>query len=228
MNNIITIKNLNKSFGTKKVLDNFNLEVKAGELLVLKGESGAGKTTILRCICGLEKPTSGQIIIDGQYIFDNNQTLDKKLVQNALIEVGVIFQDFNLFPQYDAIGNLIQPVINQKYGFNKVPDDFKKITEAKALETLNKFNIESIKNQYPHQLSGGQKQRVAIARALMMNPKILLFDEPTSALDENSTNQVVEEIRQLQSDGYTLFIITHDQKFSEQIGGTQIELFPLN
>ena len=199
---MLELKNISKSFGDKVILNNLNLEVKDGEILCIVGQSGGGKTTLLRCISGLEKIDGGQILIDGQafdpYTNENNDSV-----------IGVVFQEYNLFPHLT--------VLKKK----------KEIAETEAKNLLNGLALEGKEGLYPFQLSGGQKQRVAIARALAMKPQILCYDEPTSALDPGLTATVKDIILNLKKEGMTQIIVTHDMGFAEEIADNILKVKPL-
>ncbi|KGH65651.1 polar amino acid ABC transporter ATPase [Oenococcus oeni IOEB_C23] len=199
---MLKIENLTKSYENKVVFKKLNLEINDGGVLSIVGPSGIGKTTLLKIIAGLCGADSGKMVIDGQKI----NVTEKN--QNALI--GVIFQDFNLFPQYTVLGNItLAPRIVKNIETDQA--------NSKAKKILDELGIGDKADLYPYQLSGGQKQRVAIARALAMEPKILAYDEPTSALDEFSTGQVVEVIKELKKRGVTQMVITHDMPFAKKI-----------
>lgn len=212
---MLKVKNLNKSFGANKVLNDVSFEADSGEIVVIRGESGAGKTTLIRCICNLEEPDNGEIQIDNvQMLEKNGKKRNADIYQD---KVGLVFQGYNLFPHLNIIDNLTVAVLSQKLMSKEMAD-------AKALQTLDKLGIKDKAAQYPHQLSGGQKQRVAIARAIMLNPGILCFDEPTSALDSKTTEGVAEIIRLLAKDGICILIITHDTEFADKIATRQLHM----
>ncbi|MBI5564329.1 MAG: amino acid ABC transporter ATP-binding protein [Chloroflexi bacterium] len=199
---MIVIKNLIKQFGKRRAVDEVNLTVGAGKVLVIIGPSGSGKSTVLRCINHLETPTSGEIWVDGIKMTHNSKNI------NAIrAEVGMVFQQFNLFPHLTALENIVvaQRVVRKR-----------KIEEARrvGLEQLKRVGIPEKANQYPGQLSGGQQQRVAIARALAMNPKIMLFDEPTSALDPEMIKEVLDVMQELAKSGMTMVCVTHEMGFA--------------
>ncbi len=201
-NDMIVIKNLIKQFGKLRAVDEVNLTVGAGKVLVIIGPSGSGKSTVLRCINHLETPTSGEIWVDGIKMTHNSKNI------NAIrAEVGMVFQQFNLFPHLTALENIVvaQRVVRKR-----------KIEEARynALEQLKRVGLPEKANQYPGQLSGGQQQRVAIARALAMNPKIMLFDEPTSALDPEMIKEVLDVMQELAKSGMTMVCVTHEMGFA--------------
>ena len=212
---MLKVKNLNKSFGANKVLNDVSFEAESGEIVVIRGESGAGKTTLIRCICNLEEPDNGEIQINNvQMLEKNGKKRNADIYQD---KVGLVFQGYNLFPHLNIIDNLTVAVLSQKLMSKEMAD-------AKALQTLDKLGIKDKAAQYPHQLSGGQKQRVAIARAIMLNPGILCFDEPTSALDSKTTEGVAEIIRLLAKDGICILIITHDTEFADKIATRQLHM----
>lgn len=210
---MLELKNISKSFGDKVILNNLNLEVKDGEILCIVGQSGGGKTTLLRCISGLEKIDGGQILIDGQvfdpYTNENNDSV-----------IGVVFQEYNLFPHLTVLQNVtLAPTMVLKKK--------KEIAENEAKNLLNSLALEGKEGLYPFQLSGGQKQRVAIARALAMKPQILCYDEPTSALDPGLTATVKNIILNLKKEGMTQIIVTHDMDFAEEIADNILKVKPL-
>ncbi|HJG15780.1 polar amino acid ABC transporter ATP-binding protein [Ligilactobacillus salivarius] len=210
---MLELKNISKSFGDKVILNNLNLEVKDGEILCIVGQSGGGKTTLLRCISGLEKIDGGQILIDGQafdpYTNENNDSV-----------IGVVFQEYNLFPHLTVLQNItLAPTMVLKKK--------KEIAETEAKNLLNGLALEGKEGLYPFQLSGGQKQRVAIARALAMKPQILCYDEPTSALDPGLTATVKDIILNLKKEGMTQIIVTHDMDFAEEIADNILKVKPL-
>lgn len=210
---MLELKNISKSFGDKVILNNLNLEVKDGEILCIVGQSGGGKTTLLRCISGLEKIDGGQILIDGQvfdpYTNENNDSV-----------IGVVFQEYNLFPHLTVLQNVtLAPTMVLKKK--------KEIAENEAKNLLNGLALEGKEGLYPFQLSGGQKQRVAIARALAMKPQILCYDEPTSALDPGLTATVKDIVLNLKKEGMTQIIVTHDMNFAEEIADNILKVKPL-
>lgn len=201
---MLEVKNLNKTFGSLNVLNDVSLKAYEGEILCIRGESGAGKTTLIRCICNLETYDSGEIIIDSQ----NKENFSQE-------KVGLVFQSFNLFPHMNILDNLTVSPITQKLMS-------KEEAEKKAIELLTKLGIETKLKNYPFELSGGQKQRVAIARACMLNPKVLCFDEPTSALDSKTTQGIVGILKNLASEGMCIVIISHDNEFCDMVSDRQL------
>lgn len=209
---IIKVKNLKKSFGYNHVLKGIDIEIEEGEVVVVVGSSGSGKSTFLRCLNLLEEPTSGEITIDGVKL------TDKKVDLNTLRrEVGMVFQQFNLFPNYNVIDNI-------KLAPKKLRKTSDQAATKKAKELLDSVGLLNKAKEFPVNLSGGQKQRVAIARALAMEPKIMLFDEPTSALDPEMIGEVLDVIRNVAKKGMTMLIVTHEMKFAREVGTRMIFL----
>ena len=209
---IIKVKNLKKSFGYNHVLKDIDIEIEEGEVVVIVGSSGSGKSTFLRCLNLLEEPTSGEITIDGVEI------TDKKVDLNMLRrEVGMVFQQFNLFPNYNVIDNI-------KLAPKKLRKTSDQAATKKAKELLDSVGLLNKAKEFPVNLSGGQKQRVAIARALAMEPKIMLFDEPTSALGPEMIGEVLDVIRNVAKKGMTMVIVTHEMKFAREVGTRMIFL----
>lgn len=202
---IIKVENLYKSFGDIKVLKGIDNEIKKGEVVVVIGASGSGKSTFLRTLNLLEQPTSGHIYFEGIDIADSKVDIDKHRQK-----MGMVFQQFNLFPHMTILKNMtIAPI--------KVLGTDKDTAEKKAIELLKKVGLEDRANAYPNQLSGGQKQRVAIVRALAMNPDVMLFDEPTSALDPEMVGEVLSVMKELAESGMTMVIVTHEMGFAREV-----------
>ena len=202
---MIKVNNLHKSFGNLKILKGINEHIKPGEVVAIIGPSGSGKSTFLRCLNLLEEVTEGQIFVDDELI--NSPKADINLIRQKM---GMVFQQFNLFPHLKIIDNItLAPVTLKKMS--------KAEAEQKALELLNRVGLKEKANAYPSQLSGGQKQRVAIARALAMNPEIMLFDEPTSALDPEMVGEVLDVIKDLAQSGMTMIIVTHEMGFAKEV-----------
>lgn len=208
---MLQVKNLNKSFGKNKVLNDINFDVKSGQVAVLLGKSGAGKTTILRCINGLEDFDSGEIVVDNCVIKNKNH------ISKYREKIGMVFQNFNLFPHMSVLENIIASPIN-------VLKISKEEAVSRAKELLKMVDLEDKIDAYPCELSGGQCQRVAIARACALTPKVLCFDEPTSALDVESIEKVSSIIEDLKSKGMAILIITHDIGFAKNISDKVIKI----
>jgi glutamine transport system ATP-binding protein len=201
----IEVKNLEKSFGDLQVLKDINLEVEEGEVVCVIGPSGSGKSTMLRCLNGLETPTSGSIVIDGHHISDPNVDIDM-----ARRNIGMVFQQFNLFPFMTVKRNVTFAPVTLKMMSQEEAD-------KKAEHLLDRVGMLDKADAYPKQLSGGQQQRVAIARALEMNPDIMLFDEPTSALDPEMVGEVLNVMEHLASEGMTMVVVTHEMGFAKHV-----------
>lgn len=216
--NILEIKNLRKRFGDTEVLRGIDLTLKKGEVLSIIGSSGGGKTTLLRCMNFLERANSGEIIVNGKSVYSAKEGEKPTVSPEAQLSFGLVFQQFNLFPQYSVIENLmLAPTLRAKSQAKKGElCDTDEICK-RAEDLLAKVGLTEKANAYPCQLSGGQQQRVAIARALMLNPEILCFDEPTSALDPELTGEVLRVIRSLKSDNRTMIIVTHEMEFAKNV-----------
>ncbi len=204
-NPIIEITDLNKWFGNFHVLKNINMTVHKGEIIVICGPSGSGKSTLIRCINRIEAHQKGKIIVAGTEL-----TGKMKNVASIRKEVGMVFQNFDLFPHLTVLENLILA----PSWILKMP---RKKAEETAMALLKRVQIHEQAHKMPGQLSGGQQQRAAIARALCMNPEIMLFDEPTSALDPEMVKEVLDVIRQLAHDGMTMICVTHEMGFAKQV-----------
>ena len=207
---MLKVSNLKKSFGNVEVLKGVNLEVKAGEIVVVVGNSGGGKTTLLRCVNALEHCDDGNIEINGKTLCSNGKYVNKNELRKIRKDIGFVFQNFNLFPHMSVLENLIEAP-QRVLGMSK-----EKAIE-KAEETLGFLGLLQKKDNYPCELSGGQKQRVAIGRALVLEPKIMCFDEPTSALDPGLTGEVANLIKSLRKKGMSMMIITHDMNFAKNV-----------
>jgi general L-amino acid transport system ATP-binding protein len=204
-NNIITIKGVNKWYGDFQALNDINLAVKEGEIIVICGPSGSGKSTLIRCVNFLEKFQEGCIVVNGIKLTD-----DVKKIRQIRSEVSMVFQHFNLFPHLSIINNLtLAPIW--------VHNTTKQEANEKALSLLDRVGIKDQADKYPNQLSGGQQQRVAIARALCTSPKIMLFDEPTSALDPEMISEVLDVIVELAKEGITMLCVTHEMWFAKKV-----------
>ena len=202
---MIELRNVYKDFGKLNVLKGIDFTIGKGQVVTLIGPSGSGKSTILRCINLLERPTKGQVLIEGQDI-----TQPKTDVQAIRKDIGMVFQHFNLFPHMTVMENMTYAPIR----VNKLPS---KEAREKAEELLKLVGLSDKAETYPGKLSGGQKQRIAIARALAMEPKIMLFDEPTSALDPEMVKEVLEVIKELAHTGITMALVTHEMGFAREV-----------
>ena len=220
---IIKTENICKSFGSVDVLKNVSLTVEPGEVVVIIGPSGAGKSTYLRSLNHLEKPTSGKIWIDDKLIEDrvnghNQVKLPHKERAAILLEMGMVFQRFNLFPHKTALQNVMLAPMNVK----GVPE---KEAKEKAVKLLNQVGLGDKLDSYPAKLSGGQQQRVAIARALAMEPKMMLFDEPTSALDPELVGDVLNVMKELAEEGMTMLVVTHEMGFAREVADRVVFMY---
>jgi len=209
---IFEAKNIKKSFGKTEVLKNVSFDIEQGEVLCIIGSSGSGKTTLLRCMNFLEIPDKGQFLFNNNVIFDaddHKTKSDEEIRQNRL-HFGLVFQQFNLFPQYNVLQNVtLAPTLLKKGTSEEIEANAKSIIESVGLSD----RIE----HYPCQLSGGQQQRVAIARALALKPDILCFDEPTSALDPELTGEVLKVIKELKTKNTTMIVVTHEIEFAKEV-----------
>jgi general L-amino acid transport system ATP-binding protein len=202
---IIYFENVSKWFGDFQVLNNINLEVNKGERIVVCGPSGSGKSTMIRCINRLEEHQEGKIIVDGTELTGNVKNID-----TVRREVGMVFQQFNLFPHLSILDNCTLAPI----WVRKMP---KADATELAMRYLKRVQIEDQVHKYPNQLSGGQQQRAAIARALCMQPRLMLFDEPTSALDPEMIKEVLDVMIGLAQDGMTMLVVTHEMGFAKEV-----------
>lgn len=205
MEKIFDIQHLSKSFGTHEVLKDINFSVNRGEVVSIIGSSGSGKSTLLRCVNLLEKPSSGEIIYNGENILD-----DKHDIYEYRRKLGMVFQQFNLFNNHDVLSNCV-------VGQIKVLKCTKEEAEKVAMKYLKIVGMDKYINAKPKQLSGGQKQRVAIARALSMEPDVILFDEPTSALDPEMVDEVLKVMQELAESGLTMLVVTHEMEFAKDV-----------
>ena len=204
--NIIEMSHVNKLFGDFQALYDIDFSVKQGEIVVICGPSGSGKSTLIRCINRLEEIDSGTIVVDDMNIYDKKSSLNE-----IRAEAGMVFQHFNLFPHLTILENTSIAQI-------KVKSASKEKADVYSMELLKKVGLEHKANDYPSSLSGGQKQRVAIARTLAMQPKIILFDEPTSALDPEMIGGVLDVMRSLAKENYTIVCVTHEMGFAKEVG----------
>ena len=208
---ILEVKNLKKQFGSTKVLKDVSFSLEEGQVLAIIGSSGSGKTTLLRCLNFLETPDSGQIIVNGKQLLSQSE---EEIRQNRL-HFGLVFQNFNLFPQYTVLQNVtLAPTLLGRGTAEEI--------QRSALEWIERVGLSQKKDNYPYQLSGGQQQRVAIARALAMQPQVLCFDEPTSALDPELTGEVLRVIRGLRESHSTMIVVTHEMEFAKSVADVVI------
>lgn len=219
---ILKVENIEKNFGETKVLKDISFGLEQGQALAIIGSSGSGKTTLLRCLNFLEKPDSGRIYVGDELIFDaaDESTQKEKDVRKKRLHFGMVFQSFNLFPQYTALENIMlspQLLAKEQPDFKANKKQIYADIEKEARELLSQMGLSDRADHYPHQLSGGQQQRVAIARALALKPDILCFDEPTSALDPELTGEVLRVIRELADKKTTMVIVTHEMGFARDV-----------
>lgn len=203
---LIEVDNLQKSFGDVQVLKGINAKIRKGDVMVVIGASGSGKSTFLRCLNRLEEPTGGKILFEGTDI-----TNPKVNINLHRQKMGMVFQQFNLFPHMTVLKNMT-------IGPMKLLKLDKETAQKRAIELLERVGLADRANAYPSQLSGGQKQRIAIVRALCMNPDVMLFDEPTSALDPEMVGEVLDVMKQLAAEGMTMVVVTHEMGFAREVG----------
>jgi polar amino acid transport system ATP-binding protein len=207
---VVTVEHLAKSFGDLRVIEDISFQVHQGEVLAILGPSGSGKSTLLRSITHLEAATAGTIDICGTRILENGVYADPATLRRALLQIGLVFQDFNLFPHFSVLRNITEAQVRVlRRGKGEARDV--------ALALLDKMGLSRKADAYPCELSGGQKQRVSIARALALDPKVLFFDEPTSALDPELTGEILKVIRALAAEKMTLVIVTHEMAFAREV-----------
>ncbi|WP_148323062.1 amino acid ABC transporter ATP-binding protein [Paraclostridium bifermentans] len=214
---MLKIRGLKKSFGNNTVLKGVDLDIMEGEILVIVGPSGGGKTTLLRVITGLETCEEGTIEIAGDVLCKNGKYADKKSINAIRKNIGLVFQGFNLFPHKSVLENIIEAPI-------RVLGEKKESAIENAIEILTFLGLADKSKNYPCELSGGQKQRVAIGRALALNPKLMCFDEPTSALDPSLTKDVATLIKSLSQKGMSMLIITHDMEFAKLVSNKIVSM----
>lgn len=212
MDGILRINNLSKSYDDINVLDNINLSVKKGEVVVIVGPSGCGKSTLLRCLNGLEDIQGGEVLLDDEVVNPNKKNLSKNREK-----IGMVFQSYDLFPHLTILQNVtLAPIKVKKRNRAEV--------EKEALELLDRVGLLSKKDNYPIQISGGQKQRVAIVRALIMHPEVLLLDEITAALDPEMVREVLDVVLALAKEGRTMVIVTHEMQFAKAVADRMVFL----
>ncbi len=209
---LLEANNIKKNFGKTEVLKGISFSLEQGEVLAIIGSSGSGKTTLLRCLNFLEMPDAGTITVGGKVLFDgaDQTTLNDEAIRQNRLHFGLVFQDFNLFPQYNALDNVtLAPKLLKKGTAAEI--------DALGRKLLEQVGLSEKMENYPYQLSGGQKQRVAIARALALQPEVLCFDEPTSALDPELTGEVLRVIRGLKDRDTTMIVVTHEMEFARNV-----------
>ncbi|MBR3816996.1 MAG: amino acid ABC transporter ATP-binding protein [Clostridia bacterium] len=219
---MLEVKDLTKSFGKTEVLKGISLSLEEGQVMSVIGSSGSGKTTLLRCINFLETADSGLITVDGDVIFDGNDKKKRKAkeTREKQLKIGLVFQQFNLFPQYNVLDNVTLAVklkAKDRPDYKQNRKQILKEIDEKALRILDDMGLSEKINNYPCELSGGQQQRVSIARAMALEPKILFFDEPTSALDPELTGEILRVIRELAAKKMTMVIVTHEMTFAKEV-----------
>ena len=219
---VLEVHNIEKHFGSTKVLEDISFSLEQGQALAIIGSSGSGKTTLLRCLNFLETPNQGRILVQGETLFDADDpaTQRESEVRKKRLHFGMVFQSFNLFPQYTARKNVClarELLAQEQPDFKARKAEIFREIETEAQTLLAQMGLADRAGHYPHQLSGGQQQRVAIARALSLKPDILCFDEPTSALDPELTGEVLKVIRSLAEQNTTMVIVTHEMAFARDV-----------
>ncbi|MDR0382844.1 MAG: amino acid ABC transporter ATP-binding protein [Spirochaetaceae bacterium] len=207
---MVKVENLSKSYGNLAVLQNISFSVKRGEVAAVIGPSGSGKSTLLRCITHLEMVDAGSITIDGDEMARDGEYAAPDVLRRSCLKVGLVFQNFNLFPHFSALRNITEAQIH-------VLKRSRAEAEGRARELLASMGLSGKEAAYPCQLSGGQQQRVSIARALALDPRVLFFDEPTSALDPELTAEILRVIRRLAAENMTMVIVTHEIAFAREV-----------
>lgn len=207
---IIRVENIKKSFGSLEVLKDISFSVNQGEVLGIIGPSGSGKSTLLRCICQLETVSDGSISVCSVSMVKNGVYSSKEQLSKIRLDIGLVFQNFNLFPHFSVLRNITEA---QRLVLGRS----KKEAEEIAMDLLGKMSLSSKAGSYPCELSGGQQQRVSIARALALNPRVLFFDEPTSALDPELTGEILQVIKDLANQKMTMVVVTHEMAFARDI-----------
>lgn len=225
---LLNVENIRKSYGKTEVLKDISFSLEKGEVLAIIGSSGSGKTTLLRCLNFLETPGNGKISVNDEVLFDSNDSTAKSdsEIRKRRLHFGLVFQSFNLFPQYTVIENImLAPKLAAKeqikqtgeYMGAKSYKEAHEIIKSNAKSLLERVGLSEKSESYPCNLSGGQQQRVAIARALALNPDVLCFDEPTSALDPELTGEVLNVIRSLKTSDSTMIVVTHEIEFARDV-----------
>lgn len=224
MKSMLTVRGLHKHFGELEVVKGVDLDVAQGEVVVIIGPSGSGKSTFIRCLNSLEEPSAGSVVVAGG---DSVRADDRKAMARLREDIGMVFQDYTLFPHMTVMANMILAPV-------KVKKQSKADAQANALALLDRVGLRHKADGYPSELSGGQQQRVAIVRALAMKPRLLLFDEPTSALDPETVGEVLNVMKGLAAEGMTMIVVTHEMGFAREVadrvvffdGGKIVEMGP--
>ena len=214
---LLEVKNLKKNFGKTEVLKGISFSLNKGEVLAIIGSSGSGKTTLLRCLNFLEVPDDGSITVEDTTLYDcaDATTLSDEAIRQNRLHFGLVFQNFNLFPQYNVLQNvMLAPRLLKRGSEEQIQEH--------AKDLLAQVGLSDKLEAYPYQLSGGQQQRVAIARALALQPQVLCFDEPTSALDPELTGEVLRVIRGLKGNNNTMIVVTHEMEFARSVADVVI------
>ena len=219
---VLDVQHIEKHFGSTRVLEDISFSLEQGQALAIIGSSGSGKTTLLRCLNFLERPDQGTIAVNGRVIFDaaDPATQREDEVRKKRLHFGMVFQSFNLFPQYTALKNVTlakELLAQEQPDFKARKREILAEIRAEGEALLDRMGLSDRAGHYPGQLSGGQQQRVAIARALALKPDILCFDEPTSALDPELTGEVLKVIRSLAEQKTTMIIVTHEMAFARDV-----------
>ena len=223
---ILEVHHIEKHFGATRVLEDISFDLEQGQALAIIGSSGSGKTTLLRCLNFLETPDQGQIVVQGDTLFDADDpaTQRESEVRKKRLHFGLVFQSFNLFPQYTALGNVMlakELLAKEQPDYKARKKEIHAEIEAEAKSLLTQMGLADRMNNYPHQLSGGQCQRVAIARAIVGNPEIILADEPTGNLDSKMGIEVMDILHRLnKEDGRTIVMVTHNEAQAQQTSRT--------
>ncbi len=207
---VIKVEHLSKSFGTLEVIRDISFTVNKGEVLAVIGPSGSGKSTLLRSITHLERVTGGTVTICGTAMVSDGVYADRETLRSICLKVGLVFQNFNLFPHFSVLRNVVEAQV-------RVLGRGKEEAESRARSLLGKMGLSDKEGAYPCELSGGQQQRVSIARALALDPEVLFFDEPTSALDPELTGEILKVIRSLAAERMTMVIVTHEMMFARDV-----------
>lgn len=224
---LLEASGIGKNFGDTKVLKDISLTLEQGEALAIIGSSGSGKTTLLRCLNFLERPDTGCIRVNGETMWDaaDPATQRESEIRKKRLHFGLVFQNFNLFPQYTALQNVMlagELLAKERPDYRANKKAVHAQLEQQARELLAQMGLSERADHYPHQLSGGQQQRVAIARALAADPEIIYFDEPTSALDPELTGEVLSVMRQLAEEGMTMLVVTHEMGFARNVSSKTV------